>query len=180
MLSHARVPVVGLVGFSGVGKTTLLAKLLPLLRSQGLRIGIIKHAPHGFDLDRPGKDSYVLREAGANPVVIASTREWALLETAPTVLGLGDVLARLDQRRLDGVLVEGFKGERFPKIELYRPSLGHPLLCTHDPAVIAVVTDALLPSVPAIPVLDLNRPQSIADFVAERFRSGAAARNAAD
>ncbi len=180
MLRDNRLPVLGVVGFSGVGKTTLLAKLLPLLRAQGLRVALIKHAPHGFDLDRPGKDSYVLREAGANPVVIVSARDWALLETTPTALRLDDVLARLGPCQLDGVLVEGFKEERLPKLELHRPSLAHPLLCTRDATVIAVATDAPLASAPAIPLLDLNQPQAIAAFVVEHFRGEATGRNAAD
>lgn len=180
MLGDAHLPVLGIVGFSGVGKTTLLVKLLPLLGAQGLRVAVIKHAPHGFDLDHPGKDSYVLREAGANPVVIASNRGWALLETTPTALRLDEVLVRLGRCQLDGVLVEGFKEEHFPKIELHRPSLAHPLLCTHDAAVIAVAADAPLASVSTIPVLDLNQPRAIAAFVVEHFGGASAGRNAAD
>ncbi len=169
MLSHARVPVVGLVGFSGVGKTTLVAKLLPLLNGRALRIGVIKHAPHGFELDRPGKDSYVLRAAGANPILIGSTRDWALLGTSTTPLALNDLLARIDQGAVDAVLVEGFKDEIFPKIELHRPSLGRPLLCMQDSAIVAVATDGTLATRPAVPVLDLNQPETIADFIVERF-----------
>lgn len=165
------VPVLGFAAFSGTGKTTLLIKLLPMLKARGLRIGMIKHAHHSFDIDHPGKDSYELRKAGAEQMLIASRIRWALMvETdPPTEPRLQDLLPRLDQATLDLILVEGFKHERFPKIELHRPNLGHPLLFPEDDSIIAVACDAPLPVRTSLPVLDLNDPGQIADFILTRF-----------
>jgi molybdopterin-guanine dinucleotide biosynthesis protein B len=164
---NATVPLIGLAAFSGTGKTTLLRRLLPLLTAQGLRVGVVKHAHHEFDTDIPGKDSYELRRAGAAQMLVASRRRWALVteiagEHEPR---LETLLAQLDGDALDLVLVEGFKAERFPKIELHRPRLGHPLLCLADRSIVAVATDAPLAVEPGVPVLDLNRPEEIAAFV---------------
>ncbi len=162
-----KLPVLGVVAYSGTGKTTLLIHLISLLRARGLRVGVIKHTHHDFDVDRPGKDSYELRRAGAEETLLASGRRWALMvETG----GEGDpdlsqLLARMDLRKLDLVLVEGFKHERFPKIELHRPSLGKPLLFPDDPDVIAVATDGPLGRETQLPLLDLNDPQAIAEFL---------------
>lgn len=170
MLRNARVPVLGFTALSGTGKTTLLARLLPLLKKRGLRVGMIKHAHHSFDVDTPGKDSYILRHAGADQMLIASNQRWALMAETPQGADprLDDLLSALRQDELDLVLVEGFKKEAFPKIELHRPSLGHPLLCREDRAIIAVVTDAPIADVPALPLLDLNRPEQIAEFIIAR------------
>lgn len=167
MSSELRVPVLGIAAFSGTGKTTLLTKLLPILRGHGLRIGVIKHAHHSFEVDKPGKDSYELRKAGAEQMLIASRNRWALMvETDPPAEPmLQPLLLQLDQNALDIILVEGFKHERFPKIELYRPSLGHPLLFPEDDTVIAVASDAALPIKTSLPVLDLNSPEQIARFI---------------
>ncbi|MFQ6023013.1 MAG: molybdopterin-guanine dinucleotide biosynthesis protein B [Acidiferrobacterales bacterium] len=171
MLKSARVPILGLAAFSNVGKTTLLAKLLPLLKGQGLRVGAVKHAPHGFDIDRPGKDSYELREAGAAQILIGSQQRWALMtETdGQEVLRLDELLRHLDQDSLDCVLVEGFKHESFPKIEVHRPSLGHPLLCVEDRSIIAVASDGPLSKETHLPLLDLNNPSEIVEFICERL-----------
>jgi molybdopterin-guanine dinucleotide biosynthesis protein MobB len=169
MLTNARVPVLGIAAWSGTGKTTLLVRLLPLLRGRGLRVALVKHAHHSFDVDTPGKDSYALRQAGASPVLVASRLRWALMGETPGQAEpvLDDLLARIDQREVDLVLVEGFKHEAFPKLELYRASVGKPPLYPEDPQVLAVATDAP-PLPPArVPVLDINRPEQIADFVAE-------------
>ena len=174
---HARCPVLGFAAFSGTGKTTLLVQLLPRLRAAGLRVGMIKHAHHKFDVDVPGKDSYELRKAGASQMLVTSSRRWALMtdldeERDPV---LQEMLDRLDQAHLDLVLVEGFKHEAFPKIELHRPSTGNPLIHPEDTNVIAVASDAPLAVPPGMPLLDLNDVAAIADFV-QRFcaRSGAA------
>lgn len=161
------LPILGFAAFSGVGKTTLLTRLLPLLRERGMHIGMIKHAHHEFDIDTPGKDSYALRKAGAEQVMLASSRRWALMTETPSQAeaDLFTLVEHLDQRRLDLILVEGFRHVAFRKIELHRPQLQHPLLCTQDPHIIAVATDATLDEPPPIPLLDLNNPLQIVDFI---------------
>jgi molybdopterin-guanine dinucleotide biosynthesis protein MobB len=164
---QARCPVLGFAAFSGTGKTTLLVQLLPRLRAAGLRVGMIKHAHHKFDVDVPGKDSYELRKAGASQMLVTSSRRWALMtdldeEREPV---LQEMLDRLDHGGLDLVLVEGFKHEAFPKIELHRPATGSPLIHPTDPNVIAVAADAPLAVPPGLPLLDLNDVDGIAQFV---------------
>lgn len=171
MRSDSTTPVLGFAAYSGTGKTTLLVKLLPLLKHRGLRIGMIKHAHHAFDVDQPGKDSYELRKAGAERVLVASRRRWALMveradEENPR---LDDLINRVEANGLDLILVEGFKREAFPKIELHRPSLGYPPLYPQDASIVAVASDAPLAEPPPLPWLDLNQPQSIADFITARF-----------
>ena len=163
----ARCPVLGFAAWSGTGKTTLLVQLLPTLRGRGLRVGMVKHAHHSFEVDQPGKDSYELRKAGASPMLVVSNRRWALMsdleaEREPT---LQETLDRLDQSQLDVILVEGFKHEAFPKIELHRAAVGKDLLFPNDPDVIAVATDSPLAQPTRLPVLDLNDVEAIADFV---------------
>jgi molybdopterin-guanine dinucleotide biosynthesis protein B len=167
----ASVPVLGFAAFSGTGKTTLLLKLIPLLRDQGLRVGLIKHAHHGFDIDHPGKDSHELRHAGASPVLITSSIRRAIVTERPLPRDpvLAEELACFDPGSADLILVEGFKRERFPKIELHRPVLGHPLLFPDDETIIAIATDASLPIPPPIPLLDLNRPEEIVAFIQRDF-----------
>jgi molybdopterin-guanine dinucleotide biosynthesis protein B len=169
MLTNARVPILGIAAWSGTGKTTLLTRVLPMLVQRGVRTGMIKHAHHTFDVDHPGKDSHSLRKAGASRIVVASRRRWALMveeERAPDP-DLDHLLGQLGQDHLDLVLVEGFKHERFPKIEIHRPSLGRPLLFPDDPTVIAVATDAPLDQATQLPMLDLNRPEEITQFIME-------------
>lgn len=166
-MRNPSIPVLGFAAYSGTGKTTLLKQLIPLLRNQGLRLGLVKHAHHDFDLDIPGKDSYELRKAGATQVLVASHRRWALVTERDLVEEpeLQSLLERLDRERLDLILVEGFKHERFPKIELCRPAMGRPLIHPQDPGVIAVAADATWPDPPELPLLDLNDVAAIADFV---------------
>jgi molybdopterin-guanine dinucleotide biosynthesis adapter protein len=167
MLSNAHVPIIGFAAFSGTGKTTLLRRLLPLLRDRGLRIALVKHAHHRFEVDHPGKDSYELRKAGAQRVLVTSRDRWALMveRDRPREPRLDEALLELDQGGLDLIVVEGFKRERFPKVELHRPSLGHPLLFPDDDCVIAVASDGPLPRATDLPLLDLNRPEAIAGFL---------------
>ncbi len=165
------VPLLGFAAFSGTGKTTLLTRLLPLLREQGLRVGVIKHAHHRFDIDQPGKDSHRLRQAGANPVMVVSRKRRAVIHEYPDrgEVNLFDQLPYLGEVELDLILVEGFKHAPIAKIELHRPRLGHPLLFPDDPHVIAVATDAPLAVPCPLPQLDLNRPERIAEFILHDF-----------
>lgn len=170
------LPILGFCAFSGTGKTTLLTCLLPLLKSRGLRVGVVKHAHHSFDLDCPGRESHALRSAGAEQLLIASRHRIAWIEETPKSEGepkLADVLRILDPKRLDLVLVEGFKREPFPKIELHRPALGTPLLHPRDPNIVAIATDTpLLSQTPGLCRLDLNRPDQIAAFIIDKIYRG--------
>ena len=168
MTIRCPVPLLGVCALSGTGKTTLLRKLIPLLKDEGLRLALVKHAHHSFDIDHPGKDSYELRKAGADQVLIASRRRTALIKESagpPREPRLSDLLPCVDTRELDLLLIEGFKHEAIPKIELCRPSLGHPLIHATDPHVIAVASDVPFPLARDLPLLDLNRPEEILRFV---------------
>ena len=167
--------VLGFAAWSGTGKTTLLRRLIPVLRERGLRVGVLKHAHHTFDVDHAGKDSFELRHAGAERVLVASRRRWALMVEQPRDAdpALAEVLACLPPAGLDLILVEGFKHERFPKVELHRPALGRPLLYPDDPSIVAVAADAELSPAPSLPLLDLNDVDAVADFVRD-FAAGTA------
>lgn len=155
--------VIGFAGWSGAGKTTLLAAVLPRLVAAGLRVSTVKHAHEGFDLDRPGKDSYRHREAGAREVMLASGTRWALLhEVEGPEPGLPELLARLAP--CDLVLVEGWKRHPYPKVEVHRPALGKPPLWPEVPGIVAVASDAALPGCPC-PVLPLNDPAAVAAWL---------------
>jgi molybdopterin-guanine dinucleotide biosynthesis protein B len=160
------VRIIGLAGWSGAGKTTLLVQLIPLLTASGLRVSTIKHAHHDFDVDKPGKDSWLHRQAGATEVLVASGRRWALMHelrdsSEPTLAALLSRLAAVDL-----VLIEGFKRDLHPKIEVHRPSVGKPLLYPNHPAIIAIASDETLPGV-ALPVLSLDDPLAIAAFIGQ-------------
>ncbi len=157
------VHVLGIVGWSGSGKTTLITALLPLLRGRDLAVSTVKHAHHGFDMDRPGKDTFRHRAAGAREVLVASAQRWALLhEVDGDEPRLPDLLARLEP--VDLVLVEGFKTHAFPKLEVHRPALGRPPIWPEQPEVIAVAVDAAGFGCDR-PVLPLNDPAAVADWV---------------
>lgn len=164
------LPVLGFVAWSGTGKTTLLAKVLPLLNGRGFRAAMIKHAHHSFDIDQPGKDSYLLRKAGANPMLIASRRRVALMVDLPNDQDpqLADLLTYIDPASADLVLVEGFKQEHFPKIEVHRSKSNNPLLHPTDPNIIAVVSD-IKPDT-ALPCLNLNDPVAVTEFIIHHCR----------
>ena len=159
-------PVLGFAAFSGTGKTTLLEKLIPQLIKLGIRIGMVKHAHHDFDIDQPGKDSYRLRKAGAQQVLIASSQRQALMteNTTPQEPRLDELISRLDLDNIDLVLVEGFKHVPFPKIELHRKALGKTLLYPEDPDIIAVASDHLA-DCDELPALDINDSAAIAAFI---------------
>ena len=159
-------PVLGFAAFSGTGKTTLLEKLIPQLTERGIRIGLVKHAHHAFDIEQPGKDSYRLRKAGAQQVLIASSQRQALMteNTTPQEPRLDELLTRLDLDNIDLVLVEGFKHVAFPKIELHRKALGKTLLHPEDPDIIAVASDHLT-DCGDLPALDINDTTAIAAFI---------------
>lgn len=174
MIQNAHLPIVGFAAYSGTGKTTLLKKLLPILKARGVRVGMVKHAHHTFDVDQPGKDSYELRKAGAAQMLIASRSRWALMverarEKEPQ---LDEVLLELDQAALDLILVEGFKHESFPKIELRRAGLKGRAFYPEDDNIVAVATDDPTDLDTDLPMLDLNRPQEIADFIIDRILNG--------
>ena len=153
--------IVGLAGWSGSGKTFLVTRVIPVLVSRGLKVATVKHAHHEFDTDQPGKDSWLYRKAGACEVAIVSRRRWAIVhelgdEPEPP---LGDILAKLSA--VDLVIVEGFKRQALPKLEVYRAAVGKPLLHPGDDCIVAVATDGPLPQA-QVPVLMLDDVERIA------------------
>ncbi len=155
--------IFGIAGYSGSGKTTLIEKLIPLFVQKGLRVSLIKHAHHTFDVDQAGKDSYRHRHAGCTEVLVTSSRRWALmheLRGAPEP-GLTEQIERLSP--CDLLLVEGFKHETIPKLEIYRAEVGESLLHPHDANIVAVASDAKVDT--KLPQFDLNAVQPIADFI---------------
>ena len=166
-MQHAYIPMLGFAAYSGTGKTTLLTQTIPILKRHGLRIGLIKHSHHNFQIDQPGKDSFRLREAGASPVMLVSTHRRAIITeiTPEREPRLEEELKLFDQSELDLILVEGFKAEQFPKIELHRPSLNKPLLYPNDPNIIAIASDCTLKTPDYLTQLDINQPDMIAAFI---------------
>ncbi|HAV2175430.1 TPA: molybdopterin-guanine dinucleotide biosynthesis protein MobB [Enterobacter cloacae] len=159
-------PVLAIAAWSGTGKTTLLKKLIPALCARGIRPGLIKHTHHNMDVDKPGKDSYELRKAGAAQTMVASRERWALMTETPdeAPLDLAYLVSRMDHSTLDLVLVEGFKHEAVAKILLFRSDAGHDVSeLTLDKHVIAVASDVALDV--EVPVLDLNDEDRIAEFI---------------
>jgi molybdopterin-guanine dinucleotide biosynthesis adapter protein len=162
----AAMRIIGLAGWSGSGKTTLLAHVIPRLVGRGLTVSTLKHAHHAFDIDQPGKDSHTHRMAGATEVLVGSANRWALVhelrgDPEPSLPALLEKLSPVDL-----VLVEGYKREPHPKLEFFRAVVGKPLLHPDDPAIVAVASDAPLPSA-KIPVVDLDHIDRIADILLE-------------
>ena len=160
--------MIGLSAYSGTGKTTLMKQVIPLLKSKGLKIAVIKHAHHHFDIDQPGKDSYELRKSGANHTIVCTTTrmaaisEFATPDEEPT---LQQIVDSLDTSRFDILLVEGYKHLAFAKIELHRSAVGKPYLYPEDPTIVALACDAAPPEALSMPILDINSPQQIAQFI---------------
>ncbi len=175
---YKNTPLLGFAAFSGTGKTTLLEQLIPELNQANISIAMVKHTHHEkFDIDKPGKDSYRLRKAGAAQMLVASAQRWALMvEHSPAYREqhpepqLFELLPHLDLEQTDLILIEGFKHEQISKIELHRPALGKPLLYPQDPDIIAIASDQAILSeqssrIIPCPILDLNNISEIAAFI---------------
>jgi molybdopterin-guanine dinucleotide biosynthesis protein B len=162
--------IFGLAGWSGSGKTTLLTGLIPELVARGLTVSTIKHAHHEFDIDRPGKDSWRHRQAGASEVMVASARRWALMHELRGAAEppLDTLIARMSP--VDLLLVEGFKFNPHPKIEVYRPAVGKPLLYPEDSHIVAIACDEAIDA--PLPVLPLGEPSAVASFIVAHCRAG--------
>ncbi|KQQ31726.1 molybdopterin-guanine dinucleotide biosynthesis protein MobB [Methylobacterium sp. Leaf123] len=159
--------VIGLAGWSGAGKTTLLARLIPVLVGRGLRVATLKHAHHAFDIDQPGKDSFVHRQAGASEVIVSSARRWAQIREVGegAEATLPDLLRRLTPTGL--ALVEGFKREAHPKLEVFRAANDRPPLHGDDPRIVGIASDVPFPQA-SVPVVGLDDVEAIADLVITR------------
>jgi molybdopterin-guanine dinucleotide biosynthesis adapter protein len=162
--------VVGFAGFSGSGKTTLVERLIPALKLRGLRVSVVKHAHHKFDIDHPGKDTFRHREAGAFEVVVASDKRLALIREfeQPAQLTVHHLIAELYEG-VDWVLVEGFKDSNLLKVEVWRATAGKPALYPEDDFIAAIATDSpqALPETTLRPVLDLNDPDAVAQWLVD-------------
>lgn len=172
LTTYQNIPLLGFAAFSGTGKTTLLEQLIPELNQANIHIAMVKHTHHEkFDIDKPGKDSYRLRKAGARQMLVASAKRWALMvEQAASERSdeprLFELLAHLDLQKTDLILVEGFKHEAISKIELHRPALAKPLLYPDDPHIIALAADQPVPvDALHIPLLDINNITQISAFI---------------
>ena len=160
--------VFGFAGYSGSGKTTLIEQLIPRFVARGLKVSLIKHAHHGFDIDKPGKDSWRHREAGCSEVLLTSDQRWVLMhelrgEREPNLEEQIDMLSPCDL-----ALVEGYKtNDLIPKLEVYRPSVGKPPIHLEHPNIVAVASDAPLDT--ALPVLDITDPDAIVEFIVKHL-----------
>jgi molybdopterin-guanine dinucleotide biosynthesis protein B len=173
--------IIGLAGWSGSGKTTLITKAIPRLIARGCQVSTLKHAHHGFDLDQPGKDSFMHRAAGATEVAISSARRFAILHELRDEPEW-DLPALLDKLSpVDLVLVEGFKRDAFPKLEVHRVANGKPLLHPEDPRIVAIASDRPLPQA-TVPVVELDDVERIVDLLLQHaapLRAAAAAMRSA-
>src|SRR5258708_24775230 len=147
--------VIGLAGWSGAGKTTLLSRVIPLLLGNGLRLSVVKHAHHHFDVDVPGKDSWVHRQSGATEVLVSSANRWALMHELRGAAEprLPELLKKMSP--VDLVIVEGFESDSHRKIEVHRAANGTPHLFPHDPAIVGIATDVAVET--GLPVAPLRR-----------------------
>ncbi len=165
-MNFPNLPLLGFAAFSGTGKTTLLEALLPVIKKQGIRVAVLKHAHHDFDLDTPGKDSYRLRKAGADQMLVASGQRHVLFtETPQQEESFEYLLNMFDHSKLDLILVEGCKSLSFDKIELHREAVGKPWLYQDDSNIIAIAADTKVDS--KLPQMDINDINTIAQFVVE-------------
>ncbi|HMK80022.1 MAG TPA: molybdopterin-guanine dinucleotide biosynthesis protein B [Xanthobacteraceae bacterium] len=158
--------VIGIAGWSGAGKTTLLARVIPRLIARGLRVSTVKHAHHAFDVDQPGKDSHTHRQAGATEVLVASANRFALMHElrGQPEWALDALLEKLSP--VDLVLVEGFKTQAHPKLEVYRKAVGKPLLHPQDQNIVAIASDA--PLTAPLPVVPLDDVEAVANILIEK------------
>jgi molybdopterin-guanine dinucleotide biosynthesis adapter protein len=155
--------IFGFAGYSGSGKTTLIEQLIPLFTQCGISVSLVKHAHHTFDIDRPGKDSYRHRAAGCTEVLVTSSRRWALIHE---LRGAAEPALSEHVKHMspcDLLLVEGFKREPIPKLEVFRAQVGEPLIHPHDENIVAIASDGRLNT--RLPQFDLNVPGPIAEFV---------------
>jgi molybdopterin-guanine dinucleotide biosynthesis protein B len=158
--------IIGLAGWSGAGKTTLVAKLIPSITARGLTVSTLKHAHHAFDVDQPGKDSYMHRMAGASEVLVSSQNRFALmreLRGAPE-LTLAELLGKLSP--VDLVIIEGYKRDPHPKLEVFRASVGKPLIHPDDPHVVAIASDVVLPQM-RVPRVGIDDTDAVIDILLE-------------
>jgi len=160
----ATMRIIGLAGWSGSGKTTLITKLIPCLIARGVTVSTLKHAHHGFDLDQPGKDSFFHRAAGATEVIISSAKRFAILHElrGEPEWDLPDLVGKMSP--VDLVLVEGYKRDAFPKLEIHRAANGKPLIHPDDPYIVAIASDIALPAA-KVPVVGLDDVEAIADLL---------------
>lgn len=172
MLSNAPCPVIGFVGESGSGKTTLLRQVIALLKLRGLHVTAIKHSHHRFDIDHPGKDSHTLRQAGADQVLVASNKRWALMvenEETQAEPHLDELLKHIQPGTAHVILVEGFKHEAFPKLVVFRQAAARTPLPVLDESSIGVISDAPQDLPPEVVQLDINNPSQVADFIFQHY-----------
>ena len=155
--------IIGIAGWSGAGKTTLLTRVIPCLAARGLRVSTVKHAHHAFDVDQPGKDSHTHREAGATEVLVSSANRWALMHElrGEGEWALDALLEKLSP--VDLVLVEGFKTQAHPKLEVYRAVVGKPLLHPEDENIVAIASDGKVEA--SVPVVSLDDIEAVADIL---------------
>ena len=161
--------LIGFAAYSGTGKTTLIKDVVMILKKSNYRVSVIKHAHHNFDIDQPGKDSYEIRKSGAENMLISSENRWALMHENMNndELTLINLINLLEKIKYDLILVEGFKAESFPKIELYRKEVSKDrgLLSSSDKNIVAIATEQKTKLETSLPVLDINNPQNIVDFI---------------
>lgn len=169
--------LLGFAGYSGSGKTTLLEKVITQLKMHNIRVGLIKHSHHTIEPDKPGKDSYRLRHAGCSQTLLATKERHMLYfeypEPNPSEPELQQCIEQLDHSRLDMIIVEGFRDEHFPKLEIHRPSYNKPLLCENDKHIIAIASDDFEAlhntKADSLPQLDLNNIDQVCQFILDRY-----------